>query len=304
MSSLEDGGNRTGTGRPVGSEPTEPLPSPTEEGSRPPIPHNGAVTPLLALGSRISDVNVVAYLVAFGGGVVSFLSPCVLPLVPGYLSMVTGLDIATLQDGAATNARRIAFTTMLFVAGFGTVFVLLGVTASGIGQPLRDHQEMLTRVAGALMLAMALFLLGSMFLRAPWLYQEMRFHPDLGRFGAAAPLVAGAAFGFGWSPCIGPVLGSILGIAATQQRVWAGGTLLAAYSLGLGVPFLVTGLALHRVGGALGWVRRHFPLIVAGSAIVLGAFGVLLMLNDLSRLTGDLQRTLSNAHMDWLVNLG
>ena len=97
------------------------------------------------------------------------------------------------------------------------------------------------------MLAMALFLLGSMFLRAPWLYQEKRFHPDLGRLRRRPlPLVAGAAFGFGWSPCLGPILGSILGIAAAQRRVWAGGTLLAAYSFGLGLPFLVTGLALDR----------------------------------------------------------
>ena len=262
------------------------------------------MTSLLALGSRISDVNLYAYLAALGGGVISFLSPCVLPLVPGYLSMVTGLDIATLEEGAPAHTRRIVGTTAMFIAGFGTVFVLLGLTASGIGQPLRAHQQGLTRLSGALMLAMALFLVGSMFLRAPWLYQEKRFHPDLGRFGAAAPLVAGAAFGFGWSPCIGPILGSIYGIAATQQRVWAGGTLLAAYSIGLGLPFLVTGLALHRLGGALGWVKHHFPLIVVGSAVVLGGFGVLLMFNDLSRLTAHLQTWLTDIHMQWLVNLG
>src|SRR5438552_6842146 len=122
---------------------------------------------LLALGSRISDVNGLAYLAAFGGGVVSFLSPCVLPLVPGYLSMVTGLDIAVLEGGAAAHTRRIVGTTALFIGGFGTVFVLLGLTASGIGRPLRDHQELLTRISGAFMLAMALFLLGSMYLRAP-----------------------------------------------------------------------------------------------------------------------------------------
>jgi cytochrome c-type biogenesis protein len=259
---------------------------------------------LLALGSRISDVNVLAYLAAVGGGVVSFLSPCVLPLVPGYLSIVTGLDLETLEDGAPVHTKRVVGTTVMFIAGFGAVFVLLGLTASGIGQPLRDHQAILTRASGALMLAMALFLLGSLYLRAPWLYQEKRFHPDLRRYGAAMPFVAGAAFGFGWSPCIGPILGSILGIAATQRRVWAGGTLLAAYSVGLGLPFLVTGIALQRVSGALGWVKRHYIVIVAGSALVLGAFGVLLMFNELSRLTGDLQRTLTNAHMSWLVNLG
>jgi cytochrome c-type biogenesis protein len=259
---------------------------------------------LLAFGSRISDVNALAYLAAVGGGVVSFLSPCVLPLVPGYLSIVTGLDIATLEDGASAHARRIAGTTALFIAGFGTVFVLLGLTASGLGARLHAHQEILTRVSGAVMLAMALFLVGSMFLHAPWLYQEKRFHPALGRFGAAAPLVVGAAFAFGWSPCLGPILGSILGIAATRQRLWAGGTLLAAYSVGLGLPFLVTGLALHRVGGTLDWVKRHFPPIVLTSAVVLGAFGVLLMFNDLTRLTVDLQHVLTDAHLQWLVNLG
>ena len=259
---------------------------------------------LLALGSRISDVNGLAYLAALGGGVVSFLSPCVLPLVPGYLSMVTGLDIAVLEGGAGAHTKRVVGTTALFIAGFGTVFVLLGLTASGIGQPLRDHQETLTRISGALMLGMALFLLGSMYLRAPWLYQEKRFHTELGKYGAALPLVAGAAFGFGWSPCIGPILGSILGIAATQQRVWAGATLLAAYSIGLGLPFLISGIALQRVSGAMGWVKRHFPAIVIGSSLVLAGFGLLLMFDQLSRLTGDLQRALTDAHLDWLVNLG
>jgi cytochrome c-type biogenesis protein len=169
---------------------------------------------------------------------------------------------------------------------------------------LRDHQSLLTRLSGALMLAMALFLLGSLFLRAPWLYQEKRFHPRLGRFGNAAPAIAGVAFGFGWSPCIGPILGSILGIAATQQRVWAGATLLAAYSIGLGLPFLISGIALQRVSGATGWVKRHFPAIVIGSSLVLAGFGLLLMFDQLSRLTGDLQRALNDAHLEWLVNLG
>ena len=259
---------------------------------------------LLALGSRISDVNVFAYLAAFGGGVVSFLSPCVLPLVPGYLSMVTGLDLAELEDQTRVHARRIVTTTAVFVAGFGAVFVAWGLSATALSRLLRDHQSILTRLSGTLLLAMALFLLGSLFLRAPWLYQEKRFHPRLGRFGNAAPAVAGVAFGFGWSPCIGPILGSILGIAANQHRVWAGGTLLAVYSLGLGLPFLLTGLLLGRLGGALGWVKRHFVVIVGGSAVVIGAFGLLLMFDELSRLSVNLQTWLTNAHLKWLVELG
>ena len=259
---------------------------------------------LLALGTRISDVNALAYLAAFGGGVVSFLSPCVLPLVPGYLSMVTGLDLVELEDHSRVHARRIITTTAVFVAGFGAVFVAWGLSATALSRLLRDHQSILTRLSGTVMLAMALFLLGSLFLRAPWLYQEKRFHPRLGRFGNAAPAVAGVAFGFGWSPCIGPILGSILGIAANQHRVWAGGTLLAVYSLGLGLPFLLTGLLLGRLGGALGWVKRHFVFIVGGSAVVIGAFGLLLMFDELSRLSVNLQTWLTDAHLKWLVELG
>jgi cytochrome c-type biogenesis protein len=259
---------------------------------------------LLALFSRFENVSPGAYGLAFAGGFVSFLSPCVLPLVPGYLSMITGLDIATLQEGSRAHLARITATTALFVAGFGVVFVLLGMSASTLGSVLIDNKEVLTRLSGAVMLAMALFLLGSMFLRAPWLYQEKRFHPQLGRFGVAAPIVAGAAFGFGWSPCIGPILGSILGIAARQDRVWAGGTLLAVYALGLAVPFLVVGLALGRVGGALAFVKRHFSVLVAGSAVVLAFFGVLLVFNELTRVTSELQQALDRAGLDWIVNLG
>jgi cytochrome c-type biogenesis protein len=126
--------------------------------------------PILALGSRISDVNLFAYLAAFGGGVVSFLSPCVLPLLPGYLSMVTGLDLADIQETSRVHVRRVVWTTSLFIAGFGSVFIALGLSATRFGQTLREHQEQLTRISGAVMLAMALFLLGSLVLRAPWLY--------------------------------------------------------------------------------------------------------------------------------------
>ena len=260
--------------------------------------------PILALGSRISDVNLFAYLAAFGGGVVSFLSPCVLPLLPGYLSMVTGLDLADMQETSRVHVRRVLGTTSLFIAGFGTVFIALGLSATAFGQTLREHQEQLTRISGAVMLAMALFLLGSLFLRAPWLYQEKRFHPELGAYGKAAPVVAGAAFGFGWSPCLGPILGSILTIAANQERALAGGTLLAAYALGLGLPFLLCGLGLARVSGALSWVKRHYPLLIGFSAAVLGFFGLLLMFDQLSRVSSTLVNWLNDANLTWLVELG
>ncbi|HEX5614859.1 MAG TPA: cytochrome c biogenesis protein CcdA [Acidimicrobiia bacterium] len=263
---------------------------------------------LAALGEtwRIDEVNAFAYLAAFGGGLISFLSPCVLPLVPAYLSLVTGLDSATLEEGHRRHSARIAATTGLFVVGFGLVWVPFGLGASALGRTLVRNQETLTRLSGALMVAMALFLLGSLVVRAPWLYREARFHPRLGRFGAAAPVVAGAALAFGWTPCIGPVLASILGIAANQDRAWAGGTLLAAYTLGLGVPFLVTGLAFGRLQGALGFAKRHTAALVAGSATILLGFGVLLVFDQLSRLSSELLTFLDDAGppFEWLVELG
>jgi cytochrome c-type biogenesis protein len=260
--------------------------------------------PLLLGLQRISSISPLAYLLAFGGGVISFLSPCVLPLVPGYLSIVTGLDLVTLREGSRRYQGEIALTTGLFILGFGSVFVMLGLSASAIGSSLVDHQDLLTRVSGAVMLAFALFLAGSVFLRAPWLYGELRFHPQVTRYGRAAPLVVGAAFAFGWTPCLGPVLGSILTIAADTQRAWAGATLLAAYTLGLGLPFLACGLALGRLTGALEWVKRHLSAIVVLSAVVIGTFGVLLLFNRLSRVNAQVTDVLDAVHMSWLVNLG
>jgi cytochrome c-type biogenesis protein len=169
------------------------------------------------------------------GGLVSFLSPCVLPIVPAYLSVITGLEIGELQESRG-HLARIARDTGLFIAWFSAVFILLGLSATSIGQALFDDQGLITRLSGLVVLAMALFVVGSLVLRSPGLYQERRLHPDLSRFGRLAAPVAGVAFGFGWTPCIGPVLTSILAIAATQQGLARGALLLAVYSAGLGVP--------------------------------------------------------------------
>jgi cytochrome c-type biogenesis protein len=253
---------------------------------------------------EIESVNLFAYLIAFAAGVVSFLSPCVLPIVPGYLSLITGLDIAQLERPGRSQSWGIVRDTSLFVAGFGSVFVLLGLSATTVGQVLFENQLLLTRISGAVILSMSLFLIGSLYLQAPWLYQEARFHPELGRFGKAAPTVAGAAFGFGWTPCIGPVLGSILTIAASSGRATTGGTLLAVYSVGLGVPFLVMGLAFSRLVGTMAWVKRNFTPIVVISAASLAFFGILLILNRLIWVTTKLQDILRSVGLDWVVELG
>ncbi|MEE9415138.1 MAG: cytochrome c biogenesis protein CcdA [Acidimicrobiales bacterium] len=227
----------------------------------------------------------VTLLASFGAGTISFLSPCVLPVVPGYLSVVTGLDLAELEEGRRSHLLRIARDTSLFILGFGSVFVLLGIGASGIGSVLIDNQALLTRLSGAVVLFMALFIIGSFTLQAPWLYGEKRFHPDLSRFGRVASPVAGVAFGFGWTPCVGPTLTSVLALAA------AGGTnraivLLTAYSLGLGIPFLIVGLAFGRLSGAMAFLQRRLKEFTMGSAGLMAVSGFVLMFGWLPRVTG------------------
>ncbi|MGH9012372.1 MAG: cytochrome c biogenesis CcdA family protein [Acidimicrobiia bacterium] len=246
----------------------------------------------------------VGVLVAFGGGIVSFLSPCVLPIVPGYLSLVTGVSVGELSGGDSRHLTRIAVNTGLFIAGFTVVFTLLFLTTTAVSDVIFRNQDVLTRVAGGLVLLMALYLAGSQLVTAPGVYRELRFHPHLERFGPLAAPIAGAAFGLGWTPCIGPVLGSVLTVAATEDDTMRGAVLLVAYSLGLGVPFLVTGLALGRLTRVLGWFRRHSRAITLASAALLGAFGVVLLLNRLPWVTARLQAALDSVGLDELVTLG
>lgn len=246
----------------------------------------------------------VGYVAAFGGGVLSFLSPCVLPLVPAYLSVVSGVDTKEIVSGDSRDLRKIAFSTSLFILGFGAVFVALGLSASLVGRVIFKNHVLVTRVSGVVLVAMALFLLASVTLRLPWLFREKRFHPPLARFGDFAAPIAGMAFGFGWTPCIGPILASVLAMASIQGHALQGGLLLAAYSLGLGVPFLATGLAFAKVAGALTWVKQHFSLITATSAVVLGVFGVLLVMDDFTWITAHLQQYASSVGLSSLNSVG
>src|SRR5215831_14109395 len=246
----------------------------------------------------------VGYLAAFAGGLVSFASPCVLPLVPAYLSIITGLEISEIEQGPRHRLGRIARDSGLFIAGFAMVFIMLGLTATALGRALVDRQALIARISGLLVLAFALFIAGSLVLGSPLLYQERRFRLRLSRYGPLAVPLAGMAFGFGWAPCIGPVLGSVLAVAATQARAVQGAALLAAYSLGLGVPFLAAGLAFSRMAGAFGWVKRHYAAITITSACALGFFGVLLTLNRLTWVTSELQGVMRHIGLGRLVFLG
>ena len=249
----------------------------------------------------MADVTLFA---AFGAGLISFLSPCVLPIIPGYLSLVTGLEAGELEQRDRAATVRVVTTTGLFIAGFSVVFVLLGLGATQVGTVLLDNQRLLTQASGVLLLSMALFLLGSLYLQAPWLYQEARFHPELSRYGPFAAPVAGVAFGFGWTPCIGPVLTSVLALAATDGRAGRGALLLAVYSLGLGLPFLISGLAFTRATAAIRIMRTHLRAVTWVSALSLAFFGALLTLDRLSWLTIQIQRLARTVGLEFLVELG
>jgi len=239
---------------------------------------------------------------AFFGGIISFLSPCVLPIVPAYLSFITGLTVGEIEDARPNVLRRIAIDTGMFVLGFTVVFVILGLTTTAISDTLFDNQNTLTRVSGGIVLLMAIYLAGSQLLTTPRLYQEFRFHPHLERFGPAAAPFAGAAFGLGWTPCFGPVLGTILTFAGQGQDVGRAAVLLTAYSLG--VAFLAVGLLFGRLATPLAWVKRHSRAITLVSAAVLGVFGILLILDLFEDMAAELSSFMESIGLRFLVEIG
>ncbi len=238
-----------------------------------------------------ANPNVV---VAFGAGMLSFLSPCVLPLVPGYLSLMSGLSAAELE----TQRARLLRATLLFVAGFTVVFIALGASASAVGQTLQDHQRGLNLAAGVVVIVMGVVLAGVV--SPAVLMRERRFHVSPSALGVFAPPVMGMAFAFGWTPCIGLVLGPILTLAAAEGTVVRGVVLLVAYSLGLGVPFVISGLALGRLASAFGWVKRRSRLINAVAGALLVGFGLLLVTDNVSWLSRHIADLLRAVGLDRL----
>lgn len=225
----------------------------------------------------------VSVAVAFTAGLLSFLSPCVLPLIPSYVGFLTGMSAEELEHRRGTALVH----GLWFVAGFSLVFVLLGAAASAVGSLLREHQLWLGRVGGILVILFGLYLIGA--LRPAFLMRERRIQlsrKPLGYFGSA---IVGITFGAAWTPCIGPILGAIFTLAATQAGLGAGMALLGVYALGLAIPFLVTALALDRF---LGWFQRFRPYLVwvdrtAGALLIL--LGILLVTDRFTLLAGYLQ---------------
>lgn len=238
---------------------------------------------MFALASGVGGL-----VVAFAAGTFSFLSPCVLPLVPGYLSLMSGVTTSDLAVATKTELRTVLRASLLFVFGFTVVFTALGLGASAIGVFLNDHQRGFNVVAGVLVIVMGLFIAGVVSPRV--MQQERRFRVAPSRLGVFAAPVMGMAFALGWTPCIGPVLGSVLSIAATQGTPGRGMALLIAYSLGLGVPFVAAAVGFGRFAGAFDWVKRHYRVINLVSGLLLVGFGVLLLTDRVSRLSSLLVR--------------
>jgi cytochrome c-type biogenesis protein len=227
--------------------------------------------------------------IAFAAGAVSFLSPCVLPLVPGYLSAVTGVGVSDLDR---VGWRRVLVPSLLFIASFTAIFVVLGVTASGLGEFLRDNRDTLNKVAGIVIIALGVLFVAALF--APRINREWRVDALMERAGTGGPIVAGAAFAIAWTPCVGPTLAAILTAASLSDSAAHGASLLAVYSAGLAVPFLLTALAFSRATTAFQAVKRHYAAIVATGGAILIAMGVLIYTGELFQLNIEAQRLLND----------
>ncbi|MER5372289.1 cytochrome c biogenesis protein CcdA [Streptomyces sp. NPDC002553] len=233
-------------------------------------------------GTVLNGALLVALPVAVLGGLVSFFSPCVLPLVPGYLSYVTGVTGTDL--GEARRGRMVAGAS-LFVLGFTAVFVSSGALFGYFGETLQDNKDVLSDVLGVLMILMGVFFMGLM----PWMTQrEFRFHRRPAAGLAGAPLL-GALFGIGWTPCIGPTLASVLALSSQQSSAGRGAILTVAYCLGLGVPFVLAAVAFRKALGAFGWVKRHYVWVMRIGGTMMIVTGLLLLTGVWDSLVQDMQ---------------
>ncbi|MFC9608454.1 cytochrome c biogenesis CcdA family protein [Streptomyces niveus] len=230
----------------------------------------------------LSGALLLALPIALLGGLVSFFSPCVLPLVPGYLSYVTGISGTDL--GEARRGRMVA-GAVLFVAGFTVVFVSGGALFGYFGGTLQDHRAIISRILGVLMIAMGVFFMGLM----PWLTQrEFRLHKKPVSGLAGAPLL-GALFGVGWTPCIGPTFSAVNMLAFSEATAGRGAILTVAYCIGLGVPFVLAAVAFRKALGLFGWVKRHYVWVMRVGGVMMIATGVLLVTGVWDSIMQDMQ---------------
>jgi cytochrome c-type biogenesis protein len=249
---------------------------------------------VIVASSSADTATGVGIPLALAAGLVSFLSPCVLPLVPGYLSTVIGVTPADLKEGVGT--RRVLVPSLLFIASFSAIFILLGLSATVIGSTLNTHKHELELAGGAVIVAMGLIFLASPFVR----FLNREWHSDtlLRLAGRGGPLVAGAAFAIAWTPCTSVTLGAILTQAAISSSAAHGALLLAFYSAGLAIPFLLIALAFERMTNVLTVVKRHFPVVIAAGGAVMIVLGVLILTGEFTVLNSQANGLLQGSGLD------
>lgn len=228
------------------------------------------------------------FIAAFLAGIASFASPCILPLIPAYLSFVSGVSFQELSAGVSGSWRKVFGSTALFVLGFSLIFTLLGATASRLGQAVQQYQGLLVQIGGVLVILMGLLFIGVA--KVPILQQERRFHLVTRPAGVLGPILVGMAFAFGWTPCIAGFALTILSYAADSKTVFRGAALLLTYSLGLGIPLVVTSLAFTKALDAFNWIKRHYSVVVVISGLLMILMGILLVAGKMSLIQGLMAR--------------
>ncbi|MFB3894678.1 MAG: cytochrome c biogenesis CcdA family protein [bacterium] len=229
----------------------------------------------------------VSILTAFIAGFLSFLSPCVLPLVPGYLSFISGVSLDEIRNSQDKHLHRkaikkVAINSLLFILGFSIIFILLGASATFIGGFLRTKMMILSKIAGVIIIIFGLHIIGIFKLK--FLLYEERFHFKNKPLSWLGTILVGMAFSFGWSPCIGPILAAILFYASTQETVYQGIGLLLGYSMGLGIPFFIAAITVNTFLGLFNWLKKYMRVIEIISGIFLILFGILILMNKLQYL--------------------
>lgn len=231
------------------------------------------------------NINI---LTAFLFGLLSFISPCVLPIIPGYISFISGHTLDDIKGSNTSAARAVMINSLVFIGGFTLIFVLMGAAATSIGQLLNENLSLISKIAGIIIIIFGLHMIG--IFKIGFLNYEKRFHLQEKKLGILGSFLVGAAFAFGWTPCIGPVLAGILAIASQQETVMQGIILLFVYSLGLGIPFFLTAVSINKFFNVFNRIKKHFHTIEVVGGVMLVAVGVLMITNSLTLIASYLSK--------------
>ncbi len=233
----------------------------------------------------IENIDILTALIF---GLLSFISPCVLPIIPGYISFISGFSLEEMKNENASAKRALLVNSLVFILGFTIVFVLMGAAATSIGKILNENLQLISKIAGAVIIVFGFHMIG--IFKIGFLNYEKRFHLQEKKLGVFGSFAVGAAFAFGWTPCIGPVLAGILAIASQQETVYQGILLLFVYSLGLGIPFFLTALSINKFFNLFNRIKKHFHTIEIVGGVMLIAVGLLMMTNYLTIIASYLSR--------------